>query len=58
MVGFGDVAEENRANDASSTPHECDARVVEFPTIVMGCGTHEHESLGIGDYFGGIQCLY
>ena len=58
MVGFGDVAEEDGADDAASTPHECDARVIEFPAVVMGGSTHEHESLGIGDEFGCIQCLH
>lgn len=57
MVSFGDVSEEDRADDTSSTPHESDARVVEFPAVIMGSGTHEHESLGVGDEFGGVQCL-
>lgn len=49
LVSFGDVSEEDRADDTSSTPHESDARVVEFPAVIMGSGTHEHESLGVGD---------
>ena len=57
LVGFGDVAEEDGADDAASTPHECDARVIEFPAIVVCGGTHEHETLCIRDKFRCIQCL-
>jgi hypothetical protein len=57
LVGFGDVSEEDGADDTASTPHESDARVVEFPAVVVGGGTHEHETLGVGDEFGSVQCL-
>ena len=57
LVGFCDVAEEDGPDDTTSTPHECDARVIEFPAIVVCGGTHKHESLGIGDKFRRIQCL-
>ena len=58
MIGFRDVAEEDRTDDTTSTPHESNARVIEFPAVVVGSSTHEHESLGIGNEFGRIQCLH
>ena len=57
QVGFRDVAQEDGADDTASAPHECDARVIEFPAVVLCGGTHEHESLSIGNKFRRIQCL-
>jgi len=58
LVGFCDVAEEDGADDTASAPHECDARVVEFPAVIMCSSTHKHETLSIRDDLGSIQCLY
>jgi hypothetical protein len=57
LVGFGDVSEEDGADDTAAAPHESNASVVEFPAVVVGGGTHEHKTLGVGDEFGGVQCL-
>ena len=51
------VLEKGPANDAASTPHECDAAVVEIPAVDLGRLAEQHEALGIGDDLGGIECL-
>jgi len=35
-VGRGDVLKEHRADDAATTPHEGDGRLVELPAILLG----------------------
>ena len=57
LVGFCDVSKEDGANDTTSAPHECDARVIEIPAIIMGSSTHKHESLSIRNEFRRIQSL-
>lgn len=34
-VGVGDVLEENRADNAATTPHEGNGRLVQFPAILF-----------------------
>jgi hypothetical protein len=35
-VGLGDVLEEDRSDDAATTPHKCDLWLVELPGILLG----------------------
>lgn len=35
-VGLGDVLQEDRADDAASTPHECDLWLLELPAVFFG----------------------
>lgn len=35
-VGVGNVLEENRADNAATTPHESNGWLVQFPTILLG----------------------
>lgn len=57
LISFGDVAKEDRTNNATSAPHKGNSGVVEFPAIVMGGSTHKHKSLCVGDKLGCIECL-
>lgn len=46
-----------RSDDATSSPHEGDAGVVEVPLVLL-CGlAHEHEALGVRDDLRGVQGL-
>lgn len=56
-VGRGDVLEEDGADDAATTPHEGNGRLVELPAVLLGGLLHEHEALGVGDNLGGVQGL-
>ena len=57
LVGFGDIAEEDGANDTAPAPHQCDSGIFEIPSVILDGGTHEHESLSVGNNFRSIQCL-
>lgn len=57
IEGILDVAQEDRADDAPTAPHEGNTAVVEFPIKLGGCLAKQHESLRIGNYLGGIQGL-
>jgi hypothetical protein len=35
-VSRGDVLQEDRSDDAATTPHECNRRLVELPSILFG----------------------
>lgn len=56
-VGIGDVLEEDRADDAATTPHEGNGRLVQLPAIFLSSLLDEHEALGVGDNLGGIKSL-
>jgi len=57
LVSVGDVTEEDRSDDASSTPHESDTGVVEGPLVLSGSLTHKHESLSVRDNLGSVKSL-
>ncbi|KAI6759042.1 hypothetical protein HG531_014038 [Fusarium graminearum] len=48
-VGVGDVLEEDGSDDAATSPHKGDGRLVELPAVLAGGLLHEHEALGIVD---------
>lgn len=56
-VGVGDVLQEDGADNAATTPHESNGRLVELPLVLLGGVLDEHEALGVGDDLGGIQSL-
>lgn len=56
-VGGGNVLEEDGANDAATTPHKGNGRLVEFPAKLLGGLLHQHEALGVRDDLGGVQGL-
>jgi hypothetical protein len=56
-VRRGDVAEEDRLDNAAATPHTGDASVVEVPVEVLGGLAHEHEALSVGDNLGRVERL-
>ena len=43
------------SNDAATSPHEGDPSVVELPTELFGCFSHQHESLSVRYDFGGVE---
>ncbi|KAH3659573.1 hypothetical protein OGATHE_005618 [Ogataea polymorpha] len=56
-VGCSDLCQENRSDDASSSPHQSDGWEVELPVVFL-CGlSDQHESLGVRDDLGGVQGL-
>jgi hypothetical protein len=54
---FLDLAEERAADNASTTPHECDATIVQVPAVLLGRLAHEHVPLGVADDLGGEERL-
>src|SRR5665647_314621 len=55
IVGFLDLAEETRADDAAAAPHQRDAAVVQRPAVFLGCRAHQHITLRIADDFRGVK---
>jgi hypothetical protein len=45
--GSGDTAQESGANDATTSPHEGDATIIEFPLVLSGSSAHHCVSLGV-----------
>ena len=43
------------SNDAATSPHEGNPSVVELPTELFGCFSHQHESLSVRHNFGGVK---
>jgi hypothetical protein len=56
-VGGGNVRQEDRLDDTSTSPHGSDTGVVKSPSVDLGGLTHEHESLGVRDDFRGVKSL-
>jgi len=56
-VGRGDVLQEDGSDDATTTPHEGNGRLVELPAVLLGGSLHQHETLGVRDDLGGVQAL-
>lgn len=56
-VGVCDVFEEDGADNAATTPHEGDGRLVQLPAVLLGGLLDEHETLGVGDDLGSIETL-
>jgi hypothetical protein len=57
-IGLGDVLEEDRSNDATSSPHQCDFWLVEFPLVCLCSVLNEHKSLRIGNNLRCIESLF
>lgn len=57
LEGGGDVGQEDRLDDTTSSPHLGDTGVVQVPTVLLSGLTHEHESLGVRDDLGGVKGL-
>lgn len=56
-VSVGDVLQEDGADDAATTPHEGDGRIVKLPAVLLGSLPDEHEALRVGDDLGSIETL-
>jgi hypothetical protein len=56
-VRLRDIFQEDRADDATTAPHQGNFRLVQFPIIFLGGVLDEHEALGVGDNLGCIQGL-
>ncbi|KAI6770536.1 hypothetical protein HG530_005165 [Fusarium avenaceum] len=56
-VGVGNVLEEDGSDDAATSPHEGDGRLVELPVELASGLLHEHEALGVGDDLGSVKSL-
>lgn len=52
-----DVAQEDRADNAASTPHKGNAGIVQVPAVLLGSLAHEHKALGVGNDLGSIEGL-
>jgi hypothetical protein len=57
LEGGGDVGQEDRLDDTTTSPHLGDTGVVQVPTVLLSGLTHEHESLGVRDDLGGVKGL-
>ena len=45
VVGCFDVAQENRSDDTTASPHQSDPPIVQGPSELLGCLSEEHEAL-------------
>lgn len=57
-VGGGNVGQEDRLDDTSTSPHGSDTGVVEGPVVDLGGLSHEHESLSVRDDLGSVKSLF
>ncbi|KAH3667268.1 hypothetical protein OGAPHI_002917 [Ogataea philodendri] len=57
-VSRGDLTQENRSDDTSSSPHESNGWEIELPAVLLGSFSDQHESLSIGDDLGGVKSLF
>lgn len=57
LEGLGDVGQEDRLDDTTTSPHLGDTGVVQVPTVLLAGLTHEHESLSVRDDLGGVEGL-
>jgi len=56
-VGVGDVLEEDGSDNAATSPHEGNGRLVKLPAVLASGLLHEHEALSVGDDLGGVESL-
>ena len=56
-VGLGDLTQEDRSDNAATSPHESNAGIVELPTVLLTGLTDKHKALGVRDNLGGIKGL-
>lgn len=56
-VSLGDLTQEDRADNAATSPHEGNASIVESPAVLLTSLTDEHETLSVGDNLGGVESL-
>jgi hypothetical protein len=57
LIGLCDITQEDGTDDTSTSPHERNPRIIQFPPIVLCSSPHEHKPLSIRDEFGGIERL-
>lgn len=57
VKGLLDIAEELAADDATASPHEGDASIVEIPLLCYSSFPEEHEALGIRNDLGSVEGL-
>jgi len=55
--GLSDVAQEAGTNDTAAAPHQRAAAIIEVPVVLRGSLLQQHEALGIGYDFRGVQGL-
>jgi hypothetical protein len=55
IEGFLDLAQELRADDAATAPHESDASEVQVPLVLLSSGTHKDVTLSIRNDLGSIH---
>ena len=56
-IRLGNILQEDRANDAATTPHEGNFWFVELPVVHLCRILDKHEPLCVGDDLGGIEGL-
>src|ERR1700760_3228801 len=50
-----DVAEEGAANDATTSPHQCNAAHIEVPVLILFDRAEEHIALRVRDHLGAVE---
>ena len=45
VIGCFDVAQENRSDDTTASPHQSDPPIVQGPSELLSCLPEEHEAL-------------
>ena len=56
-VRLCDIFQEDGADNAATTPHQSNFRLVQFPLVFLGGVLDEHKTLGVGDDLRCIQGL-
>ena len=57
-ISVGDVLQEDRSDDAATSPHEGDGGLIQLPFVFLGGSLHQHETLGVGDDLGSVESLF
>ena len=52
-----DLAQEDRTDDASATPHQSDSAIVQIPAVLLGSSTHQSVTLSVRNDLGSEQSL-
>ena len=48
-VRLCDIFQEDRTDNATTTPHQSNFRLIQFPVVFLGGVLDKHKALGVGD---------
>ncbi|EEQ40117.1 hypothetical protein CLUG_04245 [Clavispora lusitaniae ATCC 42720] len=57
-VSSSNLAQEDRSDDTSTSPHQSNGWVVQLPTVLLSSLSDQHETLSVGDNLRSVQSLF